>query len=217
MTMKTRFWLPRLHEMINLRSVIFLAIKSSTLFTGGSNSGLSNIVKNKASKNHCRKPPPRHQTRNTEINFTYTVTISNFLTSFCRLSNLRKNGELRLEMQTADWVYFGHRKSYNNMRELKGESWWCNLMQFLPPSCSSPPLPSVQVVLRLHHGELRVLGPIDGVLRVLWRVHGVRTVHSPVPWLKSTHGVAQLRSSEGWWRYLQWSIEWENEERSGVE
>ena len=62
--------------MLYLRSVIFLSINSSTLFTGESNSGLSSIVKNKASKNHCINPPPRHQTRKTEINIVKQLLVS---------------------------------------------------------------------------------------------------------------------------------------------
>ena len=52
---------------------------------------------------------------------------------------VRKNGVLMIEMQTADWVYFGQWMSYNNMRELKRETWCCNLMQFLVLLISSPP------------------------------------------------------------------------------
>ena len=79
-------------EIFYLLSVIFLSIKSLIFFTGGSNSGFSNIVKNKASKNHCIKPPPRHQTRKTKIkllNATEDFTKGNFQTSFSRLSNLQ--------------------------------------------------------------------------------------------------------------------------------
>ena len=77
--------------MFDLRRVMFLPMKSSTLFTGGSNSGLSNIEKNKASKNHCRNPPPRHQARNTEINWSNCNDFSrgSFLTSFSCLPNLQ--------------------------------------------------------------------------------------------------------------------------------
>ena len=67
-TVRTRCnWLTSTTGMFYLRRFMFLPMKSSTLFTGGSNSGLSNIEKNKASKNHCRNPPPRHQRRNTEL------------------------------------------------------------------------------------------------------------------------------------------------------
>ena len=55
-------------KVFYLRTVIFLPMNSSTLFTGASNAGLSSIVKNRASKNHCRNPPPRAHTRKTEWN-----------------------------------------------------------------------------------------------------------------------------------------------------